>query len=564
MSEKLGLPTSWLRVTLGEVIAYGKTDKAEPNEIPADAWVLELEDIEKDTSKLLQRLTFEQRQSKSTKNRFVVGDVLYGKLRPYLNKVLVADQDGYCTTEILPFKPNIAINGRFLFYWLKHPEFLDYVNSVSHGLNMPRLGTEAGLKSPLVLAPLNEQKRIADKLDSLLARVDACRERLERVPVILKRFRQAVLAAATSGELTEDWRADNPSRSNGKLVADKLRSAHEAAGGHKAGNAAPPTEDVHNLTVEMFPQGWELLELREIVEPDRPITYGILKPGPDLKEGIPYVRVADFPNDQLNLASIRKTSPAIDKEFSRSRLRGGDILLSIRGTVGRLIAIPSELEGANITQDSARLSIQRHINRDYVLWYLRSDIAQKRMKWAEKGVAVRGINIGDVRALQVAIPSLEEQHEIVRRVETLFAYADRLEARYKAARLRVERLTPALLAKAFRGELVPQDPGDEPASVLLERIRAIRAAKADKPKTKQRATKTKTRAEVIMLKRENIQHSHLSDILKSRGPLTAETLWSASQLDIDDFYDQLKEEESRGLLKETRGSSDAPRRLEAA
>lgn len=206
MSDELELPTSWLKTTLGEVVNYGKTDKAEPGEIENDAWVPELEDIEKDTSQLLQRLTFAHRQSKSTKNRFHAGDVLYGKLRPYLNKVLVADQDGYCTTEIIPLKGNEAINARFLFYWLKHPKFLDYVNTVSHGINMPRLGTEAGLQAPLILAPLNEQKRIAARLDALLQRVDACRAHLERVPLLLKRFRQAVLAAATSGQLTEDWR----------------------------------------------------------------------------------------------------------------------------------------------------------------------------------------------------------------------------------------------------------------------------------------------------------------------------------------------------------------------
>ena len=96
------------------------------------------------------------------------------------------------------------------------------------------------------------------------------------------------------------------------------------------------------------------------------------------------------------------------------------------------------------------------------------------MKGSTKGVAVRGINIGDVRALQLPLPSQEEQAEIVRRVETLFAFADRLEARYNAARAQVERLTSSLLAKAFRGELVPQDPNDEPASALLARIRAQR------------------------------------------------------------------------------------------
>ena len=200
------IPESWLELTLGEVIDYGKTVKAEPSEIPTDAWVLELEDIEKDTSQLLQRLTFAERQSKSTKNRFAAGDVLYGKLRPYLNKVLIANQDGYCTTEIIPLKPNLAINERYLFYWLKHSEFLSYVESVSHGIQMPRLGTEAGLKAPLILAPVNEQRRIIAKLDSLFVRSRSAREELERIPKLCDRYKQAVLATAISGEMTKEWR----------------------------------------------------------------------------------------------------------------------------------------------------------------------------------------------------------------------------------------------------------------------------------------------------------------------------------------------------------------------
>ena len=332
--------------------------------------------------------------------------------------------------------------------------------------------------SRLALPPFNEQKRIADKLDTLLKRVDACRDRLDRVPLILKRFRQAVLIAATSGALTEDWREMNCHKVSANALSKSVRDAHFAAGGHKMGNAAAPTQDVHDLMPEMFPCNWDLHELRDLVRPDRPITYGILKPGPELAEGIPYIRVADFPNDNLNVTTVRKTSSVIDYEFRRSRLLTGDILLSIRGTVGRLVVIPPELEGANITQDSARLSIQQQINRDYVLWYLRSNIAQQRMKRSEKGVAVRGINIGDVRALQIALPSRDEQDEIVRRVEKLFTFADKLEARYAMARKQVEQLTPALLAKAFRGELVEQDPNDEPAAVLLERIKAEREEQA--------------------------------------------------------------------------------------
>jgi type I restriction enzyme S subunit len=398
--------------------------------------------------------------------------------------------------------------------------------------------------------------------------VDACRERLDGVPDILKRFRQAVLAAATAGNLTGGWRRNDPTRADASTLADVLHRAHEAAGGHKAGNAAPPTDGVHDLSADMFPAGWQLLTLRDLVLPDRPITYGILKPGPEIESGVPYLRVADFPNERLEPSNIRRTSPEIDQQFKRSRLRSGDLLMSIHGSVGRLIVIPESLEEANITQDSARLSIQPAVNRDWVLWYLRSELAQTRMKGATKGVAVRGVNIGDVRALQVPLPSRDEQDEIVRCVESLFAYADRLEARYAAARAQVERLTPALLAKAFRGELVAQDPNDEPAAVLLARIRAARAAAPAKPRGRNGATGSRTakkRLELSMLSRKDIQDSHLTSILKERGPLTAESLWSASQLQIDEFYDQLKDEEARGLLRENRNESGhaAPRMLEA-
>lgn len=172
-----------------------------------------------------------------------------------------------------------------------------------------------------------------------------------------------------------------------------------------------------------------------------------------------------------------------------------------------------------------------------------------------------------MKTFSISVPTLREQTEIVRRVEALFAYADRLEARYAAARNQVDRLTSALLAKAFRGELVPQDPNDEPASVLLDRINAARATAPAKPKARRGGGRPQKlqKIEVTMLNRQEIPATHLTTILSEHGPLTAEALWSASQLDIDDFYDQLKDEEARGLLQERRGDTPtAPRLLEAA
>ncbi len=371
-------------------------------------------------------------------------------------------------------RPRPGLVQRYFGHYFASQEYRRAVSEMARGVNINNLKRKHFASLVIPLAPPSEQKRIADKLDVLLARVDACRERLDRAAGILRRLRQSVLGAAISGGLTEDWRMRYPSMSVAAPLADTVRAAHEAAGGHNIGNAARPTDGVHDLRRDMFPAGWSLLALRDLVRPDRPITYGILKPGPELDTGVPYVRVADFPNDRLNLSSIRKTSPAMDEAFKRSRLKPGDLLLSIRGTVGRLVVTPPELEGANITQDTARLSIQPALNPSYVLWALRSELIQSRMKGAVKGVAVRGINIGDVRALQVPVPSRAEQDEIVRRIEAFLGLGDRLVERTDRARLAVERLTPAILAMAFRGELTPQNPNDEPAIQLLERLRKSR------------------------------------------------------------------------------------------
>jgi Restriction endonuclease S subunits len=218
--QEAEIPESWLTISLGDIVDYGKTIKVEPNDIPMDAWILELEDIEKDSSRLLQRVTFEKRLSKSTKNRFFKGDVLYGKLRPYLNKVLIADKDGYCTTEIIPIRPNELIGAHYLFYWFKHPRFLEYVDSVSHGIQMPRLGTNAGLKAPLVLAPIEEQKEIVRRIEERFAKIDKLEQEYQKAVKLCDRLEQETLAKAFRGELVPQDPNDEPA----SVLLERIRS----------------------------------------------------------------------------------------------------------------------------------------------------------------------------------------------------------------------------------------------------------------------------------------------------------------------------------------------------
>ncbi len=172
------IPENWVWCRLGEITNYGSSPKAEPTDLKNDTWVLDLEDIEKTTSNLLCKIRFNERNSLSTKSVFKKGDVLYSKLRPYLDKVIVADEDGVCTTEILPLKCFADLNPFYLKFALKRVDFLKYVNSKTKGMKMPRLGTKEGEMALIPLPPLSEQKRIVTEIEKQLAKTKPLKEHI--------------------------------------------------------------------------------------------------------------------------------------------------------------------------------------------------------------------------------------------------------------------------------------------------------------------------------------------------------------------------------------------------
>ena len=169
------IPENWRWVRLGKITPYGKCKNIDAKDISADTWILDLEDIEKETGKIIQR-KFEN-NSKSTKHIFHKGDVLYSKLRPNLNKVIVADLDGVCTSEIIPLTfDNKKVNAFYMQYFMRSREFVNYAVSCSYGLKMPRLGTKDAVKAPIPLPPLPEQERIAAKLEQLFTAIDTIQQ----------------------------------------------------------------------------------------------------------------------------------------------------------------------------------------------------------------------------------------------------------------------------------------------------------------------------------------------------------------------------------------------------
>jgi type I restriction enzyme S subunit len=278
--------------------------------------------------------------------------------------------------------------------------------------------------------------------------------------------------------------------------------------------------------------------------------------------------MGNIQDGRLDWTDLVYTSDA--KEIAKYTLVPGDVLFNRTNSpelVGKAAVFKGERQavyagylikvrcGDSLLPDFLNYSLGSPLGRDYC-WRVKSD-----------GVSQSNINAKKLAAFPFRLFSLDEQQEIVRRVEELFAFADACSARATTTTERVASITASCLAKAFRGELVPQDPDDEPASELLARIRAARAAEEETKPNRggKRRTRTKKAPEVAMLTRSDVKPDHLSAILKERGALSAEVLWNASQLDIDEFYEQLKEEEAQGLLRERRGKGrDDARLLEPA
>lgn len=330
------------------------------------------------------------------------------------------------------------INPYFLKHWLNSPETLKSFTGKMTGTAIKRVVLKQIREADIYLPPLNEQTRIAQKLDELLAQVDTLKDRIGTIPALLKRFRQSVLAAAVSGRLTEEWRATLKSADSWKSVPVGVlcNSAFDGPFGSK------------------------------------------LKSDDYTAEGVRVVRLENI--GHLSFIGEKKTfiSEAKHAELSKNTLRTGDILFSsFVDEEIRVCRLPKSEEVFINKADCFCLRIDdTTANPSFVMYTLAAKHTYQRIRESVHGATRPRINLGFLKSFEIDLPPQTEQTEIVRCIEQLFAFADQLEAKVATAQARIDRLTQSILAKAFRGELVPQDPNDEPASLLLERIQAQRAA----------------------------------------------------------------------------------------
>lgn len=343
--------------------------------------------------------------------------------------------------SVAVLKPTAAVTSKYLAYTLESPrtqqKFLESAKGTAQkGVYLKTLG-----ELEVDLAPLPEQTRIADQLDTLLARVNACNNHLDAIPGILKRFRQAVLNAATSGALTDDWRKED---------------------------AAP----------------W-----REVLLSDVAFDFSYGSAAKSAKVGtVPVLRMGNIQRGRLDWSDLVYTSDP--NEIEKYKLTKGDVLFN-RTNSPELVGKAAVYEGGR-TAIYAGYLIRVRCAADVLPEYLNYCLGSKRGRdycWSVKsdGVSQSNINAKKLAAFPFALPPPDEQKEIVRRAEALLALAKRIESRYTVLVTHARRLAPQVLAKAFRGELVEQDPQDEPASVLLERLATSQPTEANAPRGRPRA-----------------------------------------------------------------------------
>jgi type I restriction enzyme S subunit len=388
------------------------------------------------------------------------GDILYTRVGNCGEAATIPyDFDFGVYVSLTLIKPNkLFLDSDYLTAFLNSRFGVMQASQGAIGSGLKNLNVDNVRRYKIPLPPIAEQKRIVEKLDSLLAQVDTIKQRLNNLPKIIKRFRQSVLAAAVSGKLTEQWRIEKEFDNWNTLNFEYLI-----------------LESGNGLSKRRGEEGTETTILR----------------------------LADF-KDAVRVKGKERQISLTDKEVEKYTLHNDDILvIRVNGSIdlaGKFILYTKETDCEGYCDHFIRIKINTEKAIPKFITYIANEGIGRHylVNSLSTSAGQNTINQKSIKALKINLPSLEEQTEIVRLVEQHFALADTLEKNLKNAKQKVDSLTQSILAKAFRGELVPQDPNDEPAEQLLARIKTARAeAELLEKAAKKVTSKTKRQKGVV-------------------------------------------------------------------
>lgn len=406
-----------------------------------------------------------------------INDILLSVRAP-VGAVNIADIKCCIGRGLAAIRFKYRANNKFIFYLLKN--FEKELNAKATGSTFEAVSKKTVEELTIPIPPLPEQQRIVERLDALMARISSSKARLERIPAILKNFRQSVLAAAVSGELTKEWRGENKIETLSINQLKEIRENNYLSVGvklEKENKSIPKLPEFSKLENENLPNGWSNIT----VESAATFIIDCLHNTPVFTESGKYcIDTTCIKPFEILWHNARKvTIDSFKERTSRMVPEMGDILFSREGTIGTAVYYKGEFPIC-LGQRMMMFRFSDFVLPQYAEYYLSSFYFKSQYSPFITGTSAQHLNIGDIRKLEFIIPPVDEQEEIVRKVQELFQFADSIEARYQKAKAWFDKLPQSLLAKAFRGELVPQNEADEPAAELLKRIQAEKAGSASK------------------------------------------------------------------------------------
>jgi type I restriction enzyme S subunit len=466
-----------------------------------------MEHIEADSMRLLG--TAKAGEMKSSAVHFWPGDVLYGRLRPYLNKVYRPAFEGLCSAEFIVLPAEAGLDSRFVQYRLNSGDFVAFASHLNAG-DRPRVDFEQIAEFPVRVPPPREQKRIADRVEEHLTRLAVAADLLVGTRSKIRSYRASVLKAACEGRLvpTEaelaraEGRDYEPADQLLARILTERRARWEADQLAKlSAKGKPPKDDAWKkkyadpdppgtADLSELPEGWVWATVEQVLVGRS--CNGLSVKGSDSPPGVPALKLGAMKEDGLDYSEVRFLRIHW-RDVEELEVRRGDFFVT-RGNgslhlVGRGVVAGDPPIRVIFPDTMIRLRPHASImTSGWLPAVWRARLIRRQIEAAAKTTAgIWKISQGDIGRMMVAIPPLAEQHRIVAEVERRLSIADEAEATIEAALTRAERLRQAILKRAFEGKLVPQDPNDEPAGVLLERIHKQREAESPAPARKGRA-----------------------------------------------------------------------------
>jgi type I restriction enzyme S subunit len=440
-----------------------------------------------------------------SRHSFRAGDIVITKLGSPLGEACLVPPSlefGIIVADVVRARiSENHISKLFTVFAINSPAVINQLSLEVKGSTRPRVNLSHIRSLEIPLAPLNEQYRIVAKLEKLLGNVEACQQRLEKIPRILKRFRQAILAAACSGKLTADWRGHNVIKETALewliQVVEKRRLQYEAERVSLESGKTKKTKRPNYLSYDIkdceasdgIPSTWIKAPIGLLCDC---IVPGRDKPN-SFSGSIPWITLPDITNLYIqNSASGLYLTEEEVQEVNARIIPPESVIMSCIGRFGISAIVCTPLV---VNQQLHAFLKSELILPEYLAYHIQT--LERYMIDISTSTTISYLNKDNCNSLPINLPPLEEQHEIVRRVESLFKIADKLEERYRKAKEHVDKLTQSILVKAFRGELVPteaelarQEGRDyEPASALIERIKHERALRQKSDKTSRNSRK---------------------------------------------------------------------------